>query len=114
MKDVIKFLDNYLTENDIVVCATSGGVDSMSLLSMLKNYNKDFAEKVKHRDLPCAALRVWLRFSQKFALCLIFGSSPTNLRFSSESPFTNKKRHPNGCLFLLVESGGLEPSTFRV
>lgn len=41
MKDVIKFLDNYLTENDIVVCATSGGVDSMSLLSMLKNYNKD-------------------------------------------------------------------------
>lgn len=40
MKNVINFLDKYLEENDIVVCATSGGVDSMSLLHILLNYKK--------------------------------------------------------------------------
>ena len=41
MKQVYDFLDYYLNENDIVVCATSGGVDSMCLLHILKNYKKN-------------------------------------------------------------------------
>ncbi|MBP3635325.1 MAG: tRNA lysidine(34) synthetase TilS [Bacilli bacterium] len=41
MKEVTEFLDKYLNNNDIVVCATSGGVDSMSLLNILINYKKN-------------------------------------------------------------------------
>ena len=39
MENVYKFLNDYLNDNDTVVCATSGGADSMCLLSILKNYN---------------------------------------------------------------------------
>ena len=39
MKEVNIFLNNYLTDNDTVVCATSGGADSMCLLSILLKYN---------------------------------------------------------------------------
>ena len=39
MSDVNNFLNNYLKDNDIVVCATSGGVDSMCLLNILLKYN---------------------------------------------------------------------------
>ena len=41
MYDVYKFLDNYLNNNDVVVCATSGGVDSMSLLDILIKSKKN-------------------------------------------------------------------------
>ena len=39
MKEVNMFLNNCLTDNDTVVCATSGGADSMCLLSILLKYN---------------------------------------------------------------------------
>ena len=39
MDEVNKFLNNYLKDDDIVVCATSGGVDSMCLINILLNYN---------------------------------------------------------------------------
>ena len=39
MYEVNKFLNKYLSDNDIVICAVSGGVDSMSLLHMLQKYN---------------------------------------------------------------------------
>ena len=32
MKESIDFIKNYVTEDGYVVCATSGGVDSMTLL----------------------------------------------------------------------------------
>ena len=35
MKESIDFIKNYVTEDDYVVCATSGGVDSMTLLYLL-------------------------------------------------------------------------------
>lgn len=41
MYDVYKFLDNYLNDKDVVVCATSGGVDSMSLLDVLIKSKKN-------------------------------------------------------------------------
>ncbi len=41
MNEVINFLNNYLEDDDVVVCATSGGVDSMFLLDILINYNKN-------------------------------------------------------------------------
>lgn len=40
MKESILFLKNIIKENDIVVCATSGGVDSMCLLDLLINLRK--------------------------------------------------------------------------
>ena len=39
MYEVNKFLKDYLKDNITVVCATSGGVDSMVLLSILLKYN---------------------------------------------------------------------------
>lgn len=39
MGEVFKFLDDYLTGEVTVVCATSGGVDSMCLLNILLKYN---------------------------------------------------------------------------
>ena len=39
MKDTINFLDNYLKDNITIVCAISGGVDSMCLLDIVKRYN---------------------------------------------------------------------------
>ena len=39
MNDTINFLSNYLEDNITVVCAVSGGVDSMSLIDIVKNYN---------------------------------------------------------------------------
>ena len=38
MSDVINFLNNYLKDNDTIVCAISGGVDSMCLLDIVKRY----------------------------------------------------------------------------
>lgn len=40
MDKAIKFLDNILALGDTVICATSGGVDSMTLLNMLIDYRK--------------------------------------------------------------------------
>ena len=44
MKESIDFIKNYVTDDDYVVCATSGGVDSMTLLYLLmlirKSVNK--------------------------------------------------------------------------
>ena len=39
MLDTINFLNNYLKDNITIVCAISGGVDSMSLLDIVKKYN---------------------------------------------------------------------------
>ena len=39
MDEVFDFLNNHLNENDTIVCATSGGIDSMCLLSILNKYN---------------------------------------------------------------------------
>ena len=35
MKESIEFIKNYVKDDDYVVCATSGGVDSMTLLYLL-------------------------------------------------------------------------------
>lgn len=39
MVEVSDFLSNYLKDNITIVCAISGGVDSMCLLDIVKNYN---------------------------------------------------------------------------
>ena len=39
MNEVLEFLNNNIKEKDTIVCATSGGVDSMCLLSILNKYN---------------------------------------------------------------------------
>lgn len=41
MKESIDFIKNYLNEDDYVVCATSGGVDSMTLLYLLTVVRKN-------------------------------------------------------------------------
>ena len=40
MDKVKDFLNNILLDNDTVVCATSGGVDSMTLLNILIEYKE--------------------------------------------------------------------------
>ena len=39
MNEVNNFLNEYLNDNDTIVCATSGGVDSMCLINILLKYN---------------------------------------------------------------------------
>ena len=39
MNRVYDFLSSYLNEGDTIICATSGGIDSMCLLSILLKYN---------------------------------------------------------------------------
>ena len=39
MNEVLEFLNNNIKEKDTIVCATSGGVDSMCLLFILNKYN---------------------------------------------------------------------------
>ena len=96
MEDVFRFLNKYLKENDVVVCATSGGVDSMSLLHILINYNK----KLK---IICAHVNHNLReesfeeyeFIQKFCKKnnVIFEGTilEKNINGNLESEFRNRR-----------------------
>lgn len=60
MKEVYKFLDSYLKDGDTIVCATSGGVDSMVLLNVLIDYSKD-----KNIKTICAHINHNLREESK-------------------------------------------------
>ena len=50
VKESIDFIKNYVTENDYVVCATSGGVDSMTLLYLLTIIRKSININIKIKD----------------------------------------------------------------
>lgn len=56
MVKVKEFLDNILLDNDTVVCATSGGVDSMTLLNLLIKFKKE-----KNINIICAHINHNLR-----------------------------------------------------
>ena len=56
MDKVKDFLNNILLDNDTVVCATSGGVDSMTLLNILIEYKQE-----KNINIICAHINHNLR-----------------------------------------------------
>ena len=56
MKEVLNFLNNLLKENDTIVIATSGGPDSMCLLSILNSLKDKYKLK-----LICAHVNHGLR-----------------------------------------------------
>ena len=60
MKESIDFIKNYVTEDDYVVCATSGGVDSMTLLYLLTIIRKSI-----NINIICAHINHNLREESK-------------------------------------------------
>ena len=60
MKESIDFIKNYVTEDNYVVCATSGGVDSMTLLYLLTIIRKSL-----NINIICAHINHNLREESK-------------------------------------------------
>lgn len=60
MKESIDFIKNYVTDDDYVVCATSGGVDSMTLLYLLTIIRKSI-----NINIICAHINHNLREESK-------------------------------------------------
>ena len=60
MKESIEFIKNYVKDDDYVVCATSGGVDSMTLLYLLM-----LVRKSVNINIVCAHINHNLREESK-------------------------------------------------
>ena len=60
MKESIEFIKNYVKDDDYVVCATSGGVDSMTLLYLLTIIRKSL-----NINIICAHINHNLREESK-------------------------------------------------
>ena len=62
VKESIEFIKNYVKDDDYVVCATSGGVDSMTLLYLLM-----LVRKSVNINIVCAHINHNLREESKEA-----------------------------------------------
>ena len=60
MKESVEFIKNYVKDDDYVVCATSGGVDSMTLLYLLM-----LVRKSVNINIVCAHINHNLREESK-------------------------------------------------